>query len=203
MSLLLVPFDDRNDNDVPESREQTEALRCGLSPATKTRKNKSLKSRTLWEVVELTLLIYVQKRVAVFVALHRRQLTVWGRLLFSIRCIVTTITVLSFHAPRIPRHLLSLQLRLNSDLLHLIHLRDALFQVLCEFHSVMFVARVKSYKNFVVDLCGQLNAMRVIWGKLRLKGLNEIEEKFARIFKSFSVIRMNRTLIIFIIINWS
>ena len=65
----------------------------------------------------------------------------------------------------------------------------------------MFVARVKSYKNFVVDLCGQLNAMRVIWGKLRLKGLNEIEEKFARIFKSFSVIRMNRTLIIFIIIN--
>lgn len=66
---------------------------------------------------------------------------------------------------------LPLQLQLDADRFHLVHLGDGLAQVVGELASIVLVASVERGKNLRVDLLRQANAKRIIWKEP--KGISE------------------------------
>lgn len=58
--------------------------------------------------------------------------------------------------------LLPLQFTLDSQGLHLIHLTDALLQVLTELGAIVFVPRIEGDEDFVVHSVSQFHQIRVI-----------------------------------------
>lgn len=133
----------------------------------------------------LTLLVNIQQRITVFVALQHGQLIVWWWLQLSVRRVKCAVAVFCLRVPWAPRQLLSLQLRLDSNLLHFVHFCDAFFQVLSELAAIVFVAGVEGDQNFAINFLGELNAVGIIWSKncQLLYVTSRVIEKFCKFLK--------------------